>query len=177
LLGDGGKGTAAGGVRLHAGGREHHGQADHQQQAGAGQQQVVGGERAGQQAVQQPERPGGGRGHRPAPWARTAAANASPRAAYPLNISRDAAAGASSTVSPGAARVAAARTTSPMAPSSVLATSTTGTRGACRASAAASEARSTPSSTTPTRRSATWRTRSVTSTPLSWPPATHTTRG
>ena len=39
-------------VRLDAGRREHHGQADDQQQAGAGQQQVVGGERAGQQPAQ-----------------------------------------------------------------------------------------------------------------------------
>src|SRR2546423_933756 len=92
-------------------------------------------------------------------------------------MSFDAAAGASNTVSPGRASPAAAVTTCPIAPSSVLDTSTTGTLGACRARAAAICARSMPSRTAPVNRSATPATRSLTSTPLSCPPATQTIRG
>ena len=55
-------------------------------------------------------------------------------------------------MSPARASPAAARTTSVMAPSSVLATVITGTSGACRRSAAAMSSRSSPSSTAPASR-------------------------
>jgi hypothetical protein len=77
LLDAGGEQRARGGVGPQAGGGEDHDQAEHQQQQGAGEQQVVGGQRPGQQ----PRRGAhlvGRRGHASAP---TAAANSSPRCA------------------------------------------------------------------------------------------------
>ena len=95
----------------------------------------------------------------------------------------EAAAGASSTTSPAAARERAACTASSIsrvraATSSVSPGSMrrTGTSGACRVSASVKGAGSRPSSTTPTRRSAAAATSGPRSAPLTSPPAIQTTR-
>src|SRR5256885_986898 len=86
----------------------------------------------------------------------------------------DAAAGASSTPSPGRAIALAALTAAVMGSWSPGRRLFTGTSGACRATAAAITGESTPSSTTPRRRPAMLLTSSSTEAPLSWPPAIHT---
>src|SRR5664279_2792025 len=92
-------------------------------------------------------------------------------------MSIEAAAGASRTVSPGWASRAACRTTSPMAPVSVRATSTTGIAGACRVSESRISARQLPISTAARNRSRAASTSSSKLSPLPRPPATQTTDG